>query len=68
MVGEQTATLNSTTGALREALASTRIWGQWGVRMAEDVLRLIGFVEGINYTRQKSMDGSSARPDFTFLP
>ncbi|HZA25444.1 MAG TPA: DNA recombination protein RmuC [Dehalococcoidia bacterium] len=67
MIGEQTASLNSTTGALREALASTRVRGQWGERMAEDVLRLIGFVEGVNYTRQKSMDGSSSRPDFTFI-
>jgi DNA recombination protein RmuC len=67
MVGEQTASLNSTTGALREALASTRVRGQWGERMAEDVLRLIGFVEGVNYTRQKSMDGSTSRPDFTFM-
>ena len=67
MVGEQTASLNSTTGALREALASTRVRGQWGERMAEDVLRLIGFVEGVNYTRQKSRDGSSSRPDFTFM-
>lgn len=66
-VGEQTASLNSTTGALREALASTRVRGQWGERMAEDVLRLIGFIEGVNYTKQKSMDGSSSRPDFTFL-
>lgn len=41
MVGEQTASLNSATGALREALASTRVRGQWGERMAEDVLRLI---------------------------
>jgi DNA recombination protein RmuC len=67
MVGEQTASLNSTTGALREALASTRVRGQWGERMAEDVLRLIGFVEGINYVQQKSRDGASSRPDFTFL-
>jgi DNA recombination protein RmuC len=67
MVGEQTASLNSTTGALREALASTRVRGQWGERMAEDVLRLIGFIEGVNYTKQRSMDGSSSRPDFTFM-
>jgi DNA recombination protein RmuC len=34
--------------------------------MAEDVLRLIGFVENVNYYKQKSIDGSGARPDFTF--
>jgi DNA recombination protein RmuC len=64
---EQTAALSSTTGALREALANSRARGQWGERMAEDVLRLIGFVEGVNYVKQKSMDDSNSRPDFTFF-
>jgi DNA recombination protein RmuC len=67
LMGEQTASLNTTTGALREALASTRARGQWGERMAEDVLRLVGFVDGVNYVKQKSLGYSSARPDFTFL-
>ena len=57
--------------ALREALASTRIRGQWGERMAEDVLRLVGFVQGVNYLKQSTInaggeDGGS-RPDYTFL-
>lgn len=65
-VGEQTALLTTTTGALREALASTRVRGQWGERMAEDILRLIGFVEGVNYHKQKNVEGGGARPDFTF--
>jgi DNA recombination protein RmuC len=68
-VGEQTTLLTTTTGALREALSSSRVRGQWGERMAEDILRLIGFVEGVNYQKQKSVesvDGSRARPDFTF--
>ena len=70
-VGEQTSLLASTTGQLREALANTRARGQWGERMAEDVLRLTGFVEGINYLKQATIvggaEGSRARPDFTFL-
>ena len=56
---EQTADLASTTNALREALASTKQRGQWGERMAEDVLRAAGFVEGINYQKQKTMAGES---------
>ena len=67
LVGEQTVALTTTTGALREALASTRVRGQWGERMAEDVLRLIGFKEGINYLKQNTVDGTNSRPDFTFL-
>ena len=74
-VSEQTSLLASTTGQLREALANTRARGQWGERMAEDVLRLTGFVEGVNYLKQAPIErgtvggaeGGRARPDFTFL-
>lgn len=64
---EQTAALVQTTSTLREALASTKARGQWGERMAEDVLRLAGFVENVNYIKQKAITGGGARPDFTFL-
>ena len=64
---EQTTALNSTTAALREALANSRARGQWGERIAEDILRAIGFAEGINYVKQTSMPGSNSRPDFTFM-
>lgn len=64
---EQTAALAQTTAALREALASTKARGQWGERMAEDVLRLAGFVEQVNYVKQRAVAGSGSRPDFTFL-
>jgi DNA recombination protein RmuC len=65
--GEQTAALVQVTATIREALASTKVRGQWGERMAEDVLKLAGFVEKINYLKQKSIEGASSRPDFTFL-
>ncbi len=64
---EQTAALIQTTNNLREALASSKARGQWGERMAEDVLRLAGFMENVNYLKQKAIQGSRARPDFTFL-
>ena len=67
MVGEQTTALASSTGQLREALASTRVRGQWGERIAEDVLRLVGFVEGVNFLKQTAVVGNGSRPDFTFL-
>ena len=56
-----------TTNTLKEALASSKIRGQWGERMAEDVLRLAGFIEKINYLKQKTITGAGSRPDFTFL-
>ena len=65
--GEQTAALAQVTTTIREALASTKARGQWGERMAEDVLKLAGFVEKINYLKQKAIEGAPGRPDFTFL-
>jgi DNA recombination protein RmuC len=63
---EQTTRLTQTTNKLQEALSSTKVRGQWGERMAEDVLRLAGFIENVNYRKQKAVEGGS-RPDFTFL-
>ena len=65
--GEQTAALIQTTNSLKEALSSSKTRGQWGERMAEDVLRMAGFVENVNYLRQKAISSSNTRPDFTFL-
>jgi DNA recombination protein RmuC len=64
---EGTTRLQETTYQLREALSSSRARGQWGERMAEDVLRLSGFLEGINYQKQKTMEATGGRPDFTFF-
>lgn len=62
----QTAALDRTATALHEALANSRARGQWGERMAEDVLRRAGMVEGVSYTCQTTLEGGG-RPDFTFL-
>lgn len=59
--------LNDTTARLTTALVRTQVRGNWGERMAEDVLKLAGFVQGINYYRQKSLESESGRPDFTFV-
>jgi DNA recombination protein RmuC len=64
---QQTAVLMQTSNLLREALAGTKTRGQWGERMAEDVLQLAGFIENVNYFKQKTIDGTGSRPDFTFL-
>lgn len=64
---EQTRRLQETTEHLRRALASSRQRGQWGERMADDILRLMGFVEGINYVKQQALEGGQNRPDFTFF-
>jgi DNA recombination protein RmuC len=63
--GTTTAELAKVTHTLRRALSSSSSRGQWGERMADDVLRSAGFVEGVNYLRQAST--AAGRPDFTFL-
>lgn len=63
---EITSTLSATTASLREALAHPRTRGQWGERMADDVLRAAGFVEGVSYRRQRA-GAAGTVPDFTFL-
>jgi DNA recombination protein RmuC len=57
--------LAETTQSLRQALASPKARGQWGERMADDVLRVAGLVEGVSY-RKQSATGSGTVPDFTF--
>ena len=64
---KQTTVLTQTTNSLREALASTKARGQWGERLAEDVLRVAGFIENVNYLKQKTIDRVGTRPDFTFI-
>ena len=54
------------TDQLRQALASPKHRGQWGERMAEDVLRAAGFREGVNFRRQRAIEGGTI-PDFRFL-
>jgi DNA recombination protein RmuC len=60
------AALTDTAQSLREALSNSRARGQWGERMADDVLRVAGLVEGVNYRRQQTLVGG-CRPDFTFM-
>lgn len=54
------------TQQLRQALASPKQRGQWGERMADDVLAAAGFKEGVNFRRQRAL-GNGSIPDFAFL-
>ncbi|HLG93978.1 MAG TPA: DNA recombination protein RmuC [candidate division Zixibacteria bacterium] len=65
MASENNRKLHETAEQLKLALVNSKTRGQWGERMAEDVLRLAGFMEGINYKKQREFSGN--RPDFTFL-
>lgn len=63
---DQTASLASTAGALRQVLANPKARGQWGERIADDVLRAAGLVEGVSYVKQRAL-ASGAVPDFTIV-
>ncbi len=65
---EITQHLTSTTQSLREALASPNNRGQWGERMAEDIIRAAGFIENKQYRKRTAVTGSGQGiPDFTFM-
>jgi DNA recombination protein RmuC len=64
--GQEAKALVAQTRSLAAALGNARVRGQWGERMAEDVLRLAGMVEGVSYRRQLTTP-RGMRPDFTFL-
>jgi len=63
----QTAKLASSTEGLRSLLDNSRARGQWGERMADDILRASGLQEGVQYLKNRALDTSASRPDFTFL-
>ncbi len=59
------STLAQRTDNLNEVLSSSQKRGQWGERLAEDILRSAGFVEGQNYSKQEQIAGGG-KPDFRF--
>jgi len=67
VLGEQAVDLTTATSTLREALSNPRARGQWGERIADDILRFAGFIEGVNYLRQATVEGERSRPDYVFL-
>jgi len=66
-LGQSVTTLSQTAGELHQMLASSQRRGAWGERMAEDVLRLAGFQENVNYTKQSTEQAEEGRPDFSFF-
>jgi DNA recombination protein RmuC len=63
---EQTQNLQQVTSELKSILSNTKVRGQWGERMAEDILRMAGFLEGVQYEKQEMQEGGKSKPDFTF--
>ncbi|MBI1798960.1 MAG: DNA recombination protein RmuC, partial [Candidatus Eisenbacteria bacterium] len=58
----QTAKLASSTEGLRSLLDNSRARGQWGERMADDILRASGLQEGTQYLKNRALDTSTSAP------
>ena len=64
---QATVRLQETTSHLTNILGNVKLRGQWGERVVEDIIEKCGLIENINYLKQKKMDGSPNRPDYTFI-
>lgn len=64
---QATLRLQETTQTLASTLSNNKLRGQWGERMAEDIIRYAGLLENINYRKQTAQASSGTRPDFVFL-
>lgn len=66
---ELTADLRVTTDGLRKVLTNNQLRGQFGEQVAEDLLKMSGFVKGVDFEFNKTQSVNSTRPDFCiFLP
>lgn len=64
-----TKDLSTTTEGLRRVLSNNQLRGEFGEQVAEDLLKMAGFVRGIDYEFNKEQMESRTRPDFcVFLP
>src|ERR1700733_1871512 len=61
-----TQKLQETTVKLNNILGNVKLRGQWGERMAEDIILYAGLIEGVNYLKQ-SVNIALTKPDFTFF-
>ncbi|MBI4388442.1 MAG: DNA recombination protein RmuC [Candidatus Omnitrophica bacterium] len=62
-----TSRLTSSTDKLNRILSTNNLRGQWGERIADDILKSTGLLEGVHYQKNKQLDTNANRPDFTFF-
>ncbi len=61
--------LKTSTDKLKSLLSNNQMRGAFGEQVAEDLLKMAGFVLGQNYNKNTAQDTKATRPDFTiFLP
>ncbi len=61
--------LATTTEDLKRVLSNNQLRGAFGEQVAENLLKMAGFVTGQDYVFNKEQESTDTRPDFTiFLP
>lgn len=55
------------TDNLRKVLSNNQLRGQFGEQVAEDLLKMTGFVKGVDYNFNKTQKTVDTRPDFTIM-
>jgi DNA recombination protein RmuC len=64
-----TEQLSVSTEGLKKALSNNQVRGQFGEEVADELLKMAGFVRGVDYEFNKEQAGSETRPDFAvFMP
>lgn len=64
-----TTQLSTTTENLKSMLSNNQLRGQFGEQIADELLKMSGFVRGVDYEVNKEQSGSETRPDFcVYLP
>jgi DNA recombination protein RmuC len=62
-----TKELSVNTEGLKKVLSNNQLRGQFGEQVADDLLKMAGFVLNVDYYFNKEQKGTSTRPDFTIL-
>lgn len=62
-----TKELSVSTEGLKKVLSNNQLRGQFGEQVADDLLKMAGFVLNVDYYFNKEQKGTSTRPDFTIL-
>jgi DNA recombination protein RmuC len=64
---EITKDLKMSTEKLKSLLSNNQLRGAFGEQVAEDLLKMAGFVIGQTYIKNEAQQTQSTRPDFTIL-
>ncbi|MFA7253464.1 MAG: DNA recombination protein RmuC [Patescibacteria group bacterium] len=62
-----TGDLKLSTDKLKELLSNNQMRGAFGEQVADNLLRMAGFVIGQDFTRNETQQTQNTRPDFTIL-